>query len=303
MNPEREGGKNVLIFREGMSIQNRLIISTAGISLLVFIYIMLSENFLPLFDIHLPSVPYLQGVKILSACLAAFCCLLYFRGVKPIVCAFVFWVFFAWAVEALSIHTGFPAGHYSYTGNFPGPKIWDTPVLLGFQYFAYYFFMSYFLANLLADGVLVSSVKSWWKRSLFVAFISSVIVAGIDMMADPVQVNVFHQWQWPATTPHIGYYGIPYANYAGYIVIFTVFLFIFKYLEIRWDAQPLGPVTIGIAIIPFAMHFSRFVEYSSDAPAGVFLVGCFTMLFPLVLCMDKFVRFFRTGAGTGKGSG
>jgi len=282
----------VLVFKEGMSLYQKLIISIAIASLGVFMYLILSEYLLPLFSIHLPAIPALSGGKILCASLAAFFCLLYFRGVKPIVCAFIFWVFFAWAVEALSIHTGFPAGHYSYTGNFPGPKVWDTPVLLGFQYFAYYFFMSYFISNVLVDNVLVSSAAAWWKRSLFVAFVASIVVAGIDMMADPVQVNVFHQWQWPATAAHTGYYGIPYANYAGYIVIFTVFVFIFKYLEIRWNAQPLGPLTVGIAIIPFALHFTRFVEYSSVAPDGVFLVGCFTMFFPFILCMEKFITHF-----------
>jgi len=84
-------------------------------------------------------------------------------------------------------------GTYSYIEAFPSPAIGGTPVLLGLEHYAYYFFISYFIANLLVDGVIVSSNEIWWKWAPFVSFISSAIVMGIDMMADPVQVNVFQQ--------------------------------------------------------------------------------------------------------------
>ena len=284
--------KNIF-FTSTMSLKEKLLIAISFIAWLVFVYVILAAHVLPFFKIQWPLMPDFQTVKIMSASVIAFTCIWYLRGGKAVLASFLFWVIFAWGIEALSIHTGWPAGNYSYTPNFPGPKLWDTPVLLGFQYFAYYFFMSYFISNLLTNSTPFSQEKDWWKRSLFVSFIASLIVAGVDMMADPVQVNVYHMWQWPKTTPHIGYYGIPYANYAGYVIIFTIFVFVFKYLEIKFKSKPIGPITAVIVAMPLFLHFTRFIEYSPFAPDGVFLVGCFSMFLPCILAADKLKKYLQ----------
>jgi len=190
----------------------------------------------------------------------------------------------------LSGHLGIFGGTYSYTDAFPGPSIGGTPIMLGLQHYAYYFFMSYFIANLLVDGVIASSQKSWWKRALFVSFISSAIVMGIDMMADPVQVNVNGQWEWANGSP---YFGIPYGNYFGYISIYTAILFAFKYLEIRLNAKPIGAPVLSIALVPLMMHFSRFLEYASSELPSLTIIGCFTMLLPCILATDRLLIFFK----------
>jgi hypothetical protein len=117
-------------------------------------------------------------VKMASATLAAFFCFWYFRGLKNALIGFFGICILFWTLEFLSGHIGMFGGTYSYTDAFPGPSIGGTPILLGLEHYAYYFFMSYFIANLLTDGVIVSSKESWWKRALFVSFISSAIVMG-----------------------------------------------------------------------------------------------------------------------------
>jgi len=278
------------LFLKTMLPKNRMILAGAVISIAVFVYIMLSASLLPLLGLHLPFLPAMAYLKIGSATLAAFFCFWYFRGLT---CAFI--AFFGictlfWTLEFLAGHIGMFGGTYSYTEAFPGPSIGGTPVLLGLQHFAYYFFMSYFIANLLVDGVIVSSKEGWWKRALFVSFIASAIVMGIDMMADPVQVNVFGQWQWAAGSP---YFGIPYGNYAGYILIYTVILFVFKYLEVRLNAQQIGPSLLIIACIPLVMHFSRFLEYASTELPALTIIGCFTMLLPCILASDRLLVHLR----------
>jgi uncharacterized membrane protein len=261
----------------------------AILSAAVFLYIMLSVYLLPLLGINLPQFPFMQYTKLGSATVAAFATFWYFRGLKTTFIGFLGISFLFWLLEFLSGHLGLFGGTYSYTEAFPGPSIGGTPILLGLQHYAYYFFMSYFIANLLIDGSLTSLKKSWWKRALFVAFISSTIVMGIDMMADPVQVNVYGMWEWGNGSP---YFGIPYGNYFGYISIYTFILFAYKWIEIKLDAKPIGPAFLLIASVPLLMHFSRFLEYASTELAGLTIVGCFTMLLPCILAADRLFQSF-----------
>lgn len=280
-------------FPKTMPQKNRMIIACAIVSITAFVYIMLSANLLPLLGLHLPLLPAMAYFKLGSATLAAFCCFWYFRGLKNALIAFFGICTLFWTLEFLAGHIGMFGGTYSYTDAFPGPSIGGTPLLLGLQHFAYYFFMSYFIANLLVDGVIVSAQESWWKRALFVSFISSAIVMGIDMMADPVQVNFYSQWQWTGGSP---YFGIPYGNYVGYILIYTTILFVFKYLEIRLKAQQIGPSLLVIACIPLLMHFSRFLEYASTELPALTIIGCFTMLLPCILAWDRLLVYLQKTA-------
>lgn len=264
--------------------EQKFIIYASLISIAVFIYIMLSANLLPMIGIRVPIVPYMDYAKIISATVGAFTCFWYFRGLKNALIGLVGICSLFWLLEFLSGHLGIFGGTYEYSSSFPGPSIGGTPIMLGLQHYAYYFFMSYFISNLLVDGAIFSQRKSWWKRALFVSFISSAIVMGIDMMADPVQVNVFNLWEWANGSP---YFGIPYGNYIGYILIYTAIMFAFKWIEIKYDAKPIGPTVLAIAIVPIAMHFSRFLEYASTELAGLTIVGCFTMLLPCILAFDK----------------
>jgi uncharacterized membrane protein len=282
--------RNVQLFPETMPLENKAVISGSVISIAVFVYIILSADLLPLLGIHLPHLPYMAYMKMGSATLAAFFCFWYFRGKENALIGILGISILFWLLEFLSGHLGIFGGTYSYTTAFPGPSIGGTPVLLGLEHYAYYFFMSYFVANLLVDGVIVSSVTSWWKRALFVSFISSAIVMGIDMMADPVQVDFFQQWHWANGSP---YFGIPYGNYFGYILIYTIILFVFKYLEVRLSARQIGPPVLAIALVPLVMYFSRFLEYASTELPGLTIVGCFTMLLPCILATDRLLLYFK----------
>jgi len=281
------------LFPKKMPSQQKAIAAISLLSAAIFIYIMLSVDLLPLLGVHLPQLPYMQYVKIGSATLAAFATFWHFRGLKTAALGFVGIAFLFWLLEFLSGHLGLFGGTYAYTEAFPGPSIGGTPILLGLQHYAYYFFMSYFIANLLVDGSAFSLAKSWWKRALFASFISSAIVMGIDMMADPVQVNVYGMWEWGSGSP---YFGIPYGNYFGYIAIYTAILFAFKWAEIKLKAAPIGVPLLSVALVPLAMHFSRFLEYASTELAGLTIVGCFTMLLPCILATDRLLQSFGRGA-------
>ena len=278
------------LFQKNTSLSEKFSMSIAWVSIAVFIYVIASENVFPTVGLVLPVVPSWPFVKITSAFFAAFACFWYFRGWKTAVIGSLVMMVLAWILEFIAGHFGLFGGTYTYSGTFPGLSIGGTPLILGPQHFAYYFFISYFISNLLVDGVLVSSEKSWWKRALFVSFVASVIVAGIDMMADPTQVNVYHLWQWDNPS---AYYNIPYGNYLGYIIVYTIMLFAYKYAELRMQAKPIGPMTVSIAFIPLVMYVTRFAEYSSSGLGGIALIGCYTMLFPGILACGRLMDVWK----------
>lgn len=279
------------LFPKNISLDAKIAIGIAWISIAIFVYVIASENIAPAFDLVLPVVPSWPFVKITSAFFAAFACFWYFRGWKTAIIGSAVMMILAWILEFVAGHYGLFGGTYTYAGTFPGLAIGGTPLMLGPQHFAYYFFMSYFISNLLVDGVLVSSEKSWWKKALFVSFVASVIVSGIDMMADPTQVNVYHLWQWDNPS---AYYNIPYGNYLGYIIVYTIVVFAYKFLEQKLRAKPIGPMVVSIAVVPLIMHVTRFLEYSSSGLGGIALIGCYTMLFPCVLACGRLVDFWNT---------
>ena len=280
-----------LFFTNLMTKRHKAILIVSLVAFLVYLYIALSEEILLKFNLFLPQLPGEPYTELVAIVVIAVTTLTYLRGWKPTAFIVVLLLVVPWASEVLSIHTGVPFGNYYYTSAFPGPKILGAPVLLSVYYLGWYFFPAYFVSNLLVDGVIFTSEKTWWKRALFLSFIGSVIIAGIDMLGDPTLSTTLHQWIW-TNNPYTAYYGIPYLNYLGYIIVMTPVFFLFRYYEIRTHANPMGPVTMGILLIPFGIYFLSYVSDVCTGPAGLLLVGCFTMLVPLILSLDKLVRIW-----------
>ncbi|TMD33796.1 MAG: carotenoid biosynthesis protein, partial [Chloroflexi bacterium] len=118
-------------------------------------------------------------------------------------------------LENLSILTGFPFGHYYYTGDL-GPKLFLVPILIGPAYFG-----TGYLAWVLGT-VLVGDVRS--RGSAFtvfaVPFIASFLMVAWDLAMDPTNSTIRHNWIWQQGG---GYFGVPLTNYLGWS--FTVYVF------------------------------------------------------------------------------
>lgn len=113
------------------------------------------------------------------------------------------------------------------------------------------------------------------------------------MVVDPLDATKLSEWVWTKNS-HTGYYGIPYVNYLGYLIVITPTFFICRLHEKHVNAKPLGPVSICFAAIPLVFYFLELVLYGSSAPSGVFLVGCFTIGLPLLLAIDKLLKLRKT---------
>jgi putative membrane protein len=116
-------------------------------------------------------------------------------------------------LENLSIQTGFPFGHYHYTG---GGKIFQVPWFIGPAYLA-----TGYLAWVVAT-VLLGDVRrdSPWLTTIGTPIIGAFAMTAWDLALDPATSTIHQAWIWENGG---GYFGVPLVNFLGWT--FTVYLF------------------------------------------------------------------------------
>jgi putative membrane protein len=116
-------------------------------------------------------------------------------------------------LENLSIQTGFPFGHYHYTGT---GKIFQVPWYIGPAYLA-----TGYLAWIVAT-VLLSDVRrnSPWLTTIGTPVIAAFAMTAWDLALDPGASTVNQRWVWENGG---GFFGVPLVNFLGWT--FTVYLF------------------------------------------------------------------------------
>jgi uncharacterized membrane protein len=132
-------------------------------------------------------------------------------------------------LENLSIRTGFPFGHYHYTG---AGKIFQVPWFIGPAYLA-----TGYLAWVVAT-VLLGDVR---RRSPWLTTIGSPVIAAFAMTAwdlafDPSRSTINHFWIWENGG---GFFGVPLVNFLGWT--FTVYLFMQVFALYLRSRGPLPP--------------------------------------------------------------
>lgn len=118
-------------------------------------------------------------------------------------------------LENLSILTGFPFGHYTYS-NYLGPKLFLVPVLIGLAYFG----MGY-LSWMLARLILGITQHRWAGHTVYtIPLLASFLMVSWDLTFDPLASTIGHAWTWEQGG---SYFGVPFSNFIGWY--FTVFIF------------------------------------------------------------------------------
>ncbi len=116
-------------------------------------------------------------------------------------------------LESLSLRTGFPFGHYFFTGVM-GPKLLQLPIPLALAYVG----VGY-LAWVVASFVVAAPPRS--RAALFVVpCIAAVVMTAWDLAMDPVWTHIDRAWVW---LDGGGYFGVPFSNYFGWLL--TTWLF------------------------------------------------------------------------------
>ena len=116
-------------------------------------------------------------------------------------------------LENFSIQTGFPFGHYHYTG---GSKIFQVPWFIGPAYLA-----TGYLAWVVAT-VLLGDVRrnSPWLTTIGTPIIGAFAMTAWDLALDPATSTINHACIWENGG---AFFGVPLVNFLGWT--FTVYLF------------------------------------------------------------------------------
>jgi uncharacterized membrane protein len=158
-------------------------------------------------------------------------------------------------LENLSIRTGFPFGHYHYTG---GGKIFEVPWFIGPSYLATGY-LAWVVATALLDDVRRDAP---WLTTIGTPVVGAFAMTAWDLALDPATSTVNHAWIWENGG---GFFGVPLVNFLGWTFTVYVFMQVFAlYLRARGPAaQPGGRATAGdlqAVLLYAATTLSFFIE-------------------------------------------
>ncbi len=223
-----------------------------------------------------------------------------------------FWIFFAitfvvsWCYESLSIHTGFPFGHYYYTGTL-GPKLGDVPLMIMPAYFGMGY-TSWEIAHLLTDHL---DRKLAGRDIVAVPAIAAFVMVMWDLSMDPISSTIQHGWIWQNGG---GYFDVPLVNFLGwYLCVYTIFQ-LFAWYQTRFSKesdllktentrefwgqaiifyilQALGKIVALFSVKPGSVKDLAGISWNiPDIYQGLVVVITFTMGFIAVIATDRLYR-------------
>lgn len=117
--------------------------------------------------------------------------------------------------ESLSLRTGFPFGHYSFT-NVMGPKLFQLPVLLVLAYLGIGY-LSWILGMLILR---YDNKPLIGLRVVALPLLASFIMVAWDLAMEPDWATIDRAWTWQNGG---AYFGIPVSNFLGWFL--TAYLF------------------------------------------------------------------------------
>ena len=103
------------------------------------------------------------------------------------------------AAEVFGVQTGILFGDYNY-GKVLGPKMWDTPFMIGINWM-----MLGYCAGIIANVLL--KYHHWFWRG----FLAALLMVGLDVFIEPVAI-AYDFWQWEGNE-------IPLRNYIGWFIV------------------------------------------------------------------------------------
>ncbi len=103
------------------------------------------------------------------------------------------------AFELTGVHTGLPFGRYQYT-NTLAPSLFGVPIAIAFAWL-----------------ILIDFVRGITPSPLW----GALLMTAIDFVIDPLAAGPLHYWHWFDLGP---YYGIPWMNFAGWLLTSFVIL-------------------------------------------------------------------------------
>ena len=226
-------------------------------------------------------------------------------GVKHLLFFFVLTFAISWGYETLSIETGFPFGHYYYTGML-GPKLGQVPLLIMPAYFSVGY-LAWTLAHVLLDRF---DDRLRGGDLVLIPVLAAFVMVMWDLCMDPINSTVRRAWVWRDGG---AYFGVPIVNFLGwYLCIYSVYQAFALYLR-SMDARERPPhlgehATWSIPAYMYgAVMLNSFVPavlgdnvqvtsrdghvwWTGDIHSARALIAIFTMLFFTLLALVRVHR-------------
>jgi len=183
--------------------------------------------------------------------LAAFVALAFSWSMSRALRAFLIVAAATWLAEFIGSKTGFPFGVYSYTEVLQ-PQLFGVPLLIPVAWFM-------MLPSAWAMTHLILGRPSHPQHRLRFAILSALVFTAWDLFLDP-QMVAWNFWQW---ADPVGYFGIPWVNYLGWLLVSSL---------VTWIINPphigtLGPLVAIYASVWFLQSVGLAWFWDQPGPA------------------------------------
>lgn len=126
-------------------------------------------------------------------------------------------VLFGFAVELVGVNTGTIFGHYAY-GKTLGPKLFSTPLVIGFNWFSLIY--------------CISALASPLRKTFYFPVLGATVMVIFDWLMEPVAIAL-NMWHWALDI-------IPYKNYIAWFMISAFIFQMIKSLNVEIKNQVAG---------------------------------------------------------------
>lgn len=172
--------------------------------------------------------------------------------------------------ESVGVATGWPFGHYSYTGTL-GPEILGVPAVVP-------------LAWVMMAWPALVVARTLAVRTPAVVLIGAAALSAWDVFLDPQMVAADH-WVWFDTSPSLPLVpGIPLTNYLGWLAVSVVVIGVLNAVLPRED-KPSAPAAALYLWVYFSsvMGHAVFFDLPGSAITGGLIMGVVAIPFAVAL--------------------
>ena len=216
-------------------------------------------------------LPFAQMTVFFSVFVVIHAC--YMLGWRRALAFFLATAFIGFAFEYVGVKTGLIFGRYFYTDAL-GWKILGTvswPIPLAYFMVLY---PSTMMANLAIHGRPVTH-KLHWGWSVFAALLAALIMSSWDLTMDPYMSLQQKAWTWVDGGP---YFGIPFRNFAGWVLTTFTAGMAYRLIEHRIPLKPLGHMSKLVVVGPILCYAVLPIgDLAMGFPEATKVIAPFTM--------------------------